>query len=101
MPILQVFCPPGDAVAERVRRACVAVAEALDLPADAVIGTHVPTGATVRPGRPDSEQVVVVAHSSPRDPALVAAATEALQSEADSWATSEPAWVVWQTREPS
>ena len=99
MPILQVFCPPGDDVAERMQRACVAVAGALGLPDDAVIATHVPTGATVRRGHPAADQLVVVAHSSPRDPLLVRAATAALRAEADSWTTGEPAWVTWQTRE--
>lgn len=98
MPIVQVFCAAGAEVPQRLAATCATVAEALALPDEAVIATHVPTGVTVRPGHPPAEQVVVVVHSSARDRNAVEAARAAVQGLADSWTNGDPAWVSWQER---
>ncbi|MFN8193746.1 MAG: hypothetical protein U0R80_05600 [Nocardioidaceae bacterium] len=106
MPVLQVFVPADDAVRERLADCCAVVAEALGLPDDGVIATHVPVGATVRPGHEHPSWPVVVIHGTARDPQLMLRAREAVEGLARGWvatpdgaAAGEP-WVTWQVRVP-
>ena len=64
MPVVQVFVPDTDDVADRLDRTCRAVADALGLTPEDVIATHVAVTRTVRPGHDGPVWPVVVVHSS-------------------------------------
>lgn len=98
MPVVQVFLPPRDDVAEALDRVCRVVAGALGLEPDGVIATHVPVTATVRPGHDGTVWPVVVVHSSPRDAHAVRRAVAALEELAASWSPTGDHWVSWQER---
>ncbi len=96
MPVVQVFVPPADDVADRLDRTCRVVADALGLTPQDVIATHLPVTKTVRPGHDDPVWPVVVVHSSPRSPDDVRRAVSALRELAGTWSPTGDAWVSWQ-----
>jgi len=96
MPVVQVFVPATDDVADRLDRTCRAVADALGLTPPDVIATHVLVTRTVRAGHDDPVWPVVVVHSSARPPDDVRRAVAALEELAGTWSPSGDAWVSWQ-----
>jgi hypothetical protein len=80
----------------RLLDACAVVSQALDLPADGVIATHVATQMTVRPGHPATRWPVVVVHGSARDRVLMDRALDALTELSRSWTPGGESWVSWQ-----
>lgn len=96
MPVLHVHTSPSPFVEQQLTAACNAVATSLGLPDDGVIAVHVPTGAVVRPGHPDTQWPVVVVHGSARDRDLMDTALDALRAEVSTWTPGGEAWVTWQ-----
>jgi hypothetical protein len=97
VPILQVFAKPTNHARQDVDAMCRAVASALGLRPEDVVGTHISVADTTIDGT-DSSWPVVVLHGSERPPAAMEAAANAVRELARQWGGIDHAgvWVTWQ-----
>jgi hypothetical protein len=98
VPVLQVFAERTSDTRQRLDAMCLAVAHALDLRPEDVVGTYIEVTATTVAGT-DASWPVVVLHGSRRSAAAMQAATDAVRDLAGEWSGSGQAgaWVTWQT----
>lgn len=90
MPVLQLFCAHAADIDERLRSASLVVSEALDLPPDGVVATHVHVQSTWQQGHAAPDWPVVVIHGSTRSSVSRKSAVVALAELARSWVDGEP-----------